>query len=278
MGNRRVVGLGTRWLLILGVVLLLASFSAAAQSSGTHPGKADKLPYFAEEVSFPALISSGSPDTLTIRATLYLPRKPKAKRSPVVLLIHMLGRDRRTWLPLIPELTEAGYATLALDLRGHGDSDKLRGKTFADFSSRDWVSTRLDIKAALDFIATRRELNPKRIGLIGASIGANLALLEAATNPNVRVAVLMSPGLDYRGIRTGRAAAAYPSKALLIMASRGDTYSAESSKNLFDLARHAEPKKLKLYPGTAHGTNLLTTQPGSIGLIMNWLLNNLLFE
>ncbi|MFH0980996.1 MAG: alpha/beta fold hydrolase, partial [Planctomycetota bacterium] len=45
-----------------------------------------------------------------------------AGRAPAVILLHIYRSDRTSWRPLIPKLHEAGFAVLALDMRGHGES------------------------------------------------------------------------------------------------------------------------------------------------------------
>ena len=48
----------------------------------------------------------------------------QAGQGPVVLLLHGLGASRVTWSCNVEPLAEAGFTVLALDLPGHGDSDK----------------------------------------------------------------------------------------------------------------------------------------------------------
>ena len=58
-----------------------------------------------------------------------------------------------------------------------------------------------DVKAARRHLAARPEVNHSRIGIAGASIGANLAVLAAVDDPTVTSLALLSPTLDYRGLR-----------------------------------------------------------------------------
>lgn len=45
--------------------------------------------------------------------------------GPAVALVHGITESRRTWDPLFSQFLEAGYRTIAIDLRGHGDSSKV---------------------------------------------------------------------------------------------------------------------------------------------------------
>ena len=59
-----------------------------------------------------------------------------------------------------------------------------------------------DVRAAARWLATRPNVRPDAIGIVGASLGASLALLAAIDLPQVRAIALLSPSLDYRGLRT----------------------------------------------------------------------------
>ena len=51
---------------------------------------------------------------------------PKDANPPAqaVILLHMYRSDRSAWRPLISLLEDAGFAIMAIDLRGHGESIK----------------------------------------------------------------------------------------------------------------------------------------------------------
>ncbi len=53
----------------------------------------------------------------------------RAGAGPALLLLHGLGCDSSTWLPVLPALAEH-FTVIAPDLLGHGASDKPR----ADYS------------------------------------------------------------------------------------------------------------------------------------------------
>lgn len=89
-----------------------------------------------------------------------------------------LGRHRPA-----PALNQAGYAVLAIDLRGHGQTG----------GSIDWPQVDDDLPRVWAYLTGRDDVDPARTAIIGASIGANLALRTAANLPQVRGVVLLSP-------------------------------------------------------------------------------------
>ena len=66
----------------------------------------------------------------------------------------------------------------------------------------------------------RPEVAADSIGIAGASIGANLAVLDAADDPGVRSIALLSPGLDYRGLRIEAAMKKYGARPALLAGAR----------------------------------------------------------
>ena len=198
--------------------------------------------------------------------------RPADSTSPAgAVLVHMLGSDRHAWQSFAQRLQRAGVATIAFDMRGHGESRRQpRGSvSFQSFTTAEWMAALNDIDAAV--IALReRGVDPERIAVIGASIGANLSLHYAANHPDVAAAVLLSPGLDYRGVDTKRALDRYMPRPLLLMASEGDAYAAQSCSTLA-AAAHEAFVELRLYPGSAHGTDMLDVSDAAAPQIIQWI-------
>jgi pimeloyl-ACP methyl ester carboxylesterase len=108
-----------------------------------------------------------------------------------------------------------------------------------------------------------------RTAFIGASMGANMALWATADQREVKTAVLLSPGLSYFGVETEPFMEGDIGRPLLFVASREDTYSAESSQDLAGLA--GDEVELVLYDGAGHGTDMFAQESGLIDLIVQWL-------
>ena len=136
------------------------------------------------------------------------PVAPARKQYPLVILVHMLSGSRWDWKDLPRHLVNSGYAVLAFDLRGHGDSvyQGKELKAWREFDHSDWQKMPDDITVLSDYIAKQPEFNmvdTHKIALIGASIGANIAVNYASKHDQqVQAMVLLSPGLEYHGIET----------------------------------------------------------------------------
>lgn len=185
-------------------------------------------------------------------------------RDEGIILVHMLGRDKSTWETIPQDLNQIGFHVLAIDLRGHGDN---LGKRFSQFTEEEWNAALNDVQAAHESFSkiSRQKMTTY---LMGASIGANLVLKHAARDDSIQKVILLSPGLDYRGVSTEQAITQYKG-SLLIAASKEDVYSYESSQTLFESSPSLE-KEFKEYEGAGHGTNMLS-RTDLRGVISNWL-------
>ncbi len=76
------------------------------------------------------------------------------------------------------------------------------------------------------------DLGAGRIGFAGASLGANLAALAAAEDPTVASLALLSPSLDYRGLRIEPAIRKIGSRPILLVASDDDGYASRTVRDL----------------------------------------------
>lgn len=169
--------------------------------------------------------------------------EPKERLAPAVLLLPMLRHGKEDWIPLATRLHREGYGVLALDLRERGDTDRER--------------LLADVRAGFTFLREQKKVDAARVGVVGASLGANAALNFAAREPLVRLVALLSPGLNYRGVTTEPALRDYGARPLWLAGAEEDLSSAGAVRRLGEAAQ-AEAS-VKLYPGNAHGTDLLVS-------------------
>lgn len=199
-------------------------------------------------------------DNVDIKATFY-----KGKNDmPSIILVHMLGRTRNDWNDFAISLQSLGYNVISIDLRGHGESSS----NWRLFSAADFNNMVLDVKSSKEFLIKNSVGN--KIAIIGASIGANIALNYAAQDVSIKTIILLSPGLDYRGVKTDAAIIQFKNP-ILIAASDDDSYAAESSKTLNSLSKNSS---LKIYNGSLHGTNLFGKTDAD-KIVVDWLKSNL---
>ena len=146
-------------------------------------------PYSSEEVRFP---SEGG--KIKLAGTLTLPKDGKS--FPTAILITGSGPQNRDeeimthkpFLVLADHLTRSGIAVLRYDDRGFAQSTGSHDSaTSADFAN--------DVRAAIAYLETRKEIDKTQIGLIGHSEGGLIAPIVAADTKVAFVVLLAGPGV-----------------------------------------------------------------------------------
>ncbi|HEY7545261.1 MAG TPA: alpha/beta fold hydrolase [Blastocatellia bacterium] len=174
------------------VFALLVSLSVSGvnnvSASGQSRPQEPRLPYPYDEQE---VVYENKKDGVQIAGTLTLPRSKGL--VPAVLLITGSGpQDRnetllghKPFLVLADHLTRLGIAVLRVDDRGVGKST---GK-FSEATSEDFAA---DVLAGVEYLKTRKEINPRRIGLIGHSEGGLIAPMVAAKSTDIAFIVMMA--------------------------------------------------------------------------------------
>ena len=112
--------------------------------------------------------------------------KPGERRSAFVVL-HGFGgnKDGQGQIVVAKQFNQWGYVTLRIDFRGCGESEGEHGRIIC----LDQVA---DTRNAISHMATRPEVDPRRIALVGSSFGAAVAVFTGGADQ--RVAAVISCG------------------------------------------------------------------------------------
>jgi pimeloyl-ACP methyl ester carboxylesterase len=163
-------------------------------------------------------------------------------------------------------------ATLA-DAAGYWlDTDRPEGApNEVDAARIDLVA---DAEAARAYLAARSEIVSSRIGLAGASIGASIATIVAANDPSIRTLALLSPALDYRGIRIEQSMRKYGSRPALLVASSEDAYALRSARDMVSMGDGQ--RELRVLWNKGHGTVMLVQEPDLSAALVDWFVRTLL--
>lgn len=246
----------------------------------THPPKYPlHIPPSRYRVSYET-VTFKSEDGIELKGWFVKPAAPRPQ-SPAVIICHGVGANKSDFTDLAVSLSRRGYSVLLFDFRAHGESGGRRTSL--------GLHEQKDIAAAHDFVRARAEIDPKRIGIYGFSMGASAAILAAARSQVFSAIVADSPFTSLRDQArlaiTGfyrlpsfpflhLAVAGYEiyfqtdvdtvaparvihevSAPVFIIAADGDQLvPAESGRKLYSAAR--EPKELWIIPGAEHGASL----------------------
>ena len=142
--------------------------------------------YFSEDITF-----ENKKAGIILAGTLTLPKNEGV--FPVVILISGSGPQNRDeellghkpFLVLSDYLTKNGIAVLRYDDRGTALSKgDFKTATSADFAT--------DVESAITYLKTRKEINKKKIGLMGHSEGGLIAPMVASKSKDVAFIVMLA--------------------------------------------------------------------------------------
>lgn len=244
------------------------------------------LPF--EEVSLPM------PDRLTLYGKLYAPgmkmesddapapaaateeEAANGPKYPLVILLHGINRNQTAWSDLPAILVKSGYAVLALDLRGHGKSTRKTGKrrvTWRLFEKADWQQLPKDVATVVRLFAHNEDypqIDGQHIAIVGEKLGANTAVMAAKrAGDAVKALVLVSPGLDYKGLTPSQAILDF-NHPVLLMTSQDDEYANKSTHGLYNWILGS--KTLLEYGRIGDGAEIFTGRPAVEQALADWLL------
>jgi pimeloyl-ACP methyl ester carboxylesterase len=188
-----------------------------------------------------------------IYGTLY-DSKDKTPAKAVILL-HQLGKTRDSYpVSFIESLHEhiPDALVLAIDMRGHGESTNLG--TWQSFDTSLYRDMKTDILSAKKNLFEPNYPNVEEYYVVGASIGSTAALNAAAQEKMITKVVMISPGMEYKGVDITDSADEYR-HSLLLVASSSDSYSVQAV-NEIDALSSSPGTATKIYTGSAHGTDL----------------------
>lgn len=112
---------------------------------------------------------------------------PRPTTAPVVVLVHGYASKAVDLWPVAPTFAAAGWHVLALDLRGHGESDPSTTRPRPPALARD-------VDAAVDWLHGRDDVTS--VGLLGHSMGGSTVILSASGRDDVAAVVTVAAVAD----------------------------------------------------------------------------------
>lgn len=129
----------------------------------------------------------GRPDAVSFQVPRLGAREgwffPGLRGAPTIVLCHGYGSSRGELLTLEAALQDHQYNVFIFDFAAHGANN---GVTTFGYREVD------EVRAAMDSLATRSDVDPSRFGLWGYNLGAYAALREAEMDKRVRALILDS--------------------------------------------------------------------------------------
>jgi len=117
------------------------------------------------------------------------------KKPPIVIIIHGF-KGTKEYYPFVNNsvkpLTNANIAVLRIDCRGSGESDLKFKETTIKSESEDVLTT-------IKYLKNLRNIDSRKLGLVGVSMGAAAILTAMKEKPNVKTLVFWGPAWYFNG-------------------------------------------------------------------------------
>jgi pimeloyl-ACP methyl ester carboxylesterase len=177
----------------------------------THPARSfqmarvtpDQAGLTGEQVFFP------SRDGLTLSGW-FIPGQERA----IVIVVHGLGGRGMHMIYHATALSAYGYGVLMFDLRAHGSSE-------GDTCTWGWKETS-DVLGAIDYLHSRPDTRTAPLGVLGVSLGGQIALQSAALTEQIQAVVVEGPSparlADHGSPKTLAEWISYPSHVIFYAA------------------------------------------------------------
>ena len=145
--------------------------------------------------------SYASANRQRVPALLFLPAgASKARPAPCLVALHGLGGSKEYMAGFAQYALPLGYAVLAIDEYGQGERPRPPSSgngVDVPVLTSGIRQTVIDVRRGLDYLDTRADIAPRRIGLVGLSLGAIIGTISTGVDPRIHAAVLVSGGGDW---------------------------------------------------------------------------------
>jgi len=121
----------------------------------------------------------------------------KEAKVPCVVFPHGYGGNKDDILAGAGLIANEGYAVISIDAEYHGErreeGKELYSPNVTD-SVRGIIQTVIDLRRAVDYLETRPEIDPEKIGYAGGSMGGILGAIFIGVEPRIKAAALIVAG------------------------------------------------------------------------------------
>ncbi len=216
-------------------------------------------------------------DSKLIKANISYVKIEGLKKYPTILLLHSLGYSSNDWANLITDLNNAGYAVIAMDLRGHGKSlynTKFQKKSWVYYTPKIYEKIPNDIKLILEQSEKQvKLLDYSNMAIVGADIGANAAVLVSKDlKKKPKTLVLICPTTSFKGLYIPIALTDLEIPILTIVSTK-DRYCLQQQKELAKFSQGGF--YAKNYPNGGMGMLMIKQNPSMSQDITKWIIKYL---
>lgn len=197
-------------------------------------------------------------DGVRIYGTLHLPEQACSDQPvPAALLLHGAAHDREAFASLVyPGLGEIlasqGIAALRIDWRGRGQS--IADAEYHSFTAEQRAKVYLDVKAALNVLASQSEVDATRLAIVAEEVGSEWAVWGSEGDPRVIALAFISGTLSEQARQRLAGRQHIP---ILCIVSREDPHGFPDMLAVAAVSKHPD-SAIRIYQDMGIGTTMFT--------------------
>lgn len=203
-----------------------AAAAAAARPADSAPAASAPRSNAGERVEIPA-----AEDKRALVGSFWAPKAASGQIAPGVVLVHQPGGKRDDLAEVAARLHKQGFAVLALDLRGHGESvgkDKPWTELTEEEQTRTWAFALRDLRGGAAWLAKQSGVHSSNVCMVGDRAGCTLVVRHATRDETVRALVLLDPPREQLGFNLAKDIEALAGLPTLIAATKESQSSAQA--------------------------------------------------
>lgn len=174
-------------------------------------------------------------------------RQSTAKQEPVFVFINDYSEKKEKWNPLLQIVMSRNFSVVTYNLREFLDFS--RGDRRLDNNDYDYRPAYFlrDLDKMLVFLDINYNIKANQLVLIGAGLGANIALKYATGDKNIKSVILISPKKEYKRISTQASIRNYGNRPIMLVTSMNDKESYDTCLDYMSYLSRNKDVRLKLY-------------------------------
>ena len=222
-------------------------------------------------------LSFKASDGWSLYGTLFMPGNQAETDVPGVVLVHGINHSEESMYDLARETAKGGIAALTFDWRGTRKSaDEKNGEVGVFFPSEERDKIPLDVKAAIDLLASQKGIDSNRIGLLASTATNNYALRAAMGDSRIKTMVGLSfyaPTKDVKEYLQGSDMPVFVIASLEDVNADGGSL-AEGSQEVYE-ASNSDQSQLMMFDNAGRSVGMFNTKPELVGMIVRWFQQKL---
>ncbi len=217
-------------------------------------------------------------DGWNLHGTLFMPGIIQAGTDvPAVVLVHGINHSEESMYDLAREMAKGGIASFTFDWRGTRKSaDEEKGEVGVYFPAEQRENIPLDVKAAIDLLASQKGIDSNRIGLLASTATNNYAVRAAMGDSRIKTMVGLSfyaPTPDVKEFLQRWEAPIFVIASLEDVNADGGSL-AEGSQEVYE-ASNSDKSQIIMFDNAGRSVGMFNTKPELVGIIVRWFQEKL---